>query len=245
MQAVKEILERTKLNAEMAEKVASGQWAVAGEEADGRRPTVDGEAANGLSSAIGGTLAQLLKRPEIRVEQVAPVLRELAPEFFQREAEQAGDFSPRADAPALLPTLIAAFRAESLKPAPGALPAEIRNELRAVETEIKYAGYLSQQQKSIERLKKAEQRTIPAWFDYAGVSGLSREMKEKLQKVRPQTLGQASGIPGVTPAAVGLIHVYIEIQARRERQKAEGKRQKEAELGRQHRYDQDSGIPAS
>jgi len=97
----------------------------------------------------------------------------------------------------------------------------VRNELKSVETEIKYAGYLDQQQKAIERLKKAEQRNIPEWFDYARVSGLSREMKEKLQHIRPQTLGQASRIPGVTPAAVSLVNVYIEIQARQIRQAQE------------------------
>jgi tRNA uridine 5-carboxymethylaminomethyl modification enzyme len=94
------------------------------------------------------------------------------------------------------------------------LSAEIRNELKSVETEIKYSGYLDQQTKAIERLKKSEQRVIPDWFDYARVSGLSREMNEKLSRVRPRTLGQASRIPGVTPAAVSLINVYIEIQAR-------------------------------
>jgi tRNA uridine 5-carboxymethylaminomethyl modification enzyme len=98
------------------------------------------------------------------------------------------------------------------------LPVQVRNELRAVETEIKYAGYLDQQQKSIERLKRSEQRTIPDWFDYKSVSGLSREMQEKLHRVRPQTLGQASRIPGVTPAAVSLVNVYIEIQARKMQQ---------------------------
>ena len=72
-----------------------------------------------------------------------------------------------------------------------------------------------QQQRAIERLKKAEQRRIPDWFDYRAVSGLSREMQEKLGKIVSQTLGQASRIPGVTPAAVSLINVYIEIQARR------------------------------
>ncbi len=92
----------------------------------------------------------------------------------------------------------------------------IRNELKSVETEIKYSGYLDQQTKSIERLKKSEQRTIPDWFDYGKVSGLSREMNEKLSRVRPRTLGQASRIPGVTPAAVSLINVYIEIQARQQ-----------------------------
>ena len=57
---------------------------------------------------------------------------------------------------------------------------------------------------------------IPDWFDYGKVSGLSREMNEKLTRVRPRTLGQASRIPGVTPAAVSLINVYIEIQGRQQ-----------------------------
>ena len=100
------------------------------------------------------------------------------------------------------------------------ISSEVRNELKSVETEIKYAGYLLQQQRAIERLKKAEQRTIPDWFDYRSVSGLSREMQEKLIKVRPRTLGHASRIPGVTPAAVSLVNVYIEIQANRREQAA-------------------------
>ena len=96
----------------------------------------------------------------------------------------------------------------------------IRNELKSVETEIKYEGYLLQQQRAIERLKKAEQRTIPEWFDYRSVSGLSREMQEKLVKIRPRTLAHASRIPGVTPAAVSLVNVYIEIQSQRREQAA-------------------------
>jgi tRNA uridine 5-carboxymethylaminomethyl modification enzyme len=67
----------------------------------------------------------------------------------------------------------------------------------------------------IEKLKKAEERGIPEWFDYGQVSGLSREMQEKLTRVRPLTLGQASRIPGVTPAALTLVNVYIEIQGKR------------------------------
>src|SRR5260370_40844628 len=97
----------------------------------------------------------------------------------------------------------------------GALPSAGRNELKTVETTIKYAGYLQQQERAIERLKKPEQRTIPEWCDYKAVSGLSLEMNEKLQRVRTRTLAQASRIPGVTTAAVSLINVYIEIQARR------------------------------
>ena len=92
--------------------------------------------------------------------------------------------------------------------------------LGTVETEIKYAGYLQQQERAIERLKKAEQRHIPEWFDYKSVSGLSREMQETLVKIRPRTLGHASRIPGVTPAAVSLVNVFIEIQARRREQAA-------------------------
>ena len=90
-----------------------------------------------------------------------------------------------------------------------------KNEVRAVETEIKYAGYLSQQQRSITKMKRAEAMRIPAWFDYGSISGLSREMQSVFTRVRPLTLGQASRLPGVTPAAVSLLHVYIEIQGRK------------------------------
>src|SRR5262249_22714081 len=148
-----------------------------------------------LSSAIGQPLAQLLKRPGVTIETLALILRDLDSEFFVRGEDDTplmGDH----------------------------LPSAIRNELKSVETEIKYEGYLQQQQRAIERLKKAEKRAIPEWFDYHSVSGLSREMKEKLVKIRPRTLGHASRIPGVTPAAVSLVNVYIEIQAKRREQVA-------------------------
>ena len=192
LEEVKLALERTKLTGEMADKIAvelrsTGQPGAA-------VPTCS--VAIDLSAALGQPLAQLLKRPEITIEQLAPVLEDLVPRFFERS-------SP-------------------VHPVSSAVgfSSEIRNELKSVETEIKYAGYLDQQQRAIERLKKAEQRRIPDWFDYRAVSGLSREMQEKLGKVIPQTLGQASRIPGVTPAAVSLINVYIEIQARRREQAA-------------------------
>jgi tRNA uridine 5-carboxymethylaminomethyl modification enzyme len=72
----------------------------------------------------------------------------------------------------------------------------------------------------MDRMKKSEHRSIPEWFDYGSISGLSREMQEKLARVRPRTLGHASRIPGVTPAAVSLVNVYIEIQGRRREQAA-------------------------
>jgi tRNA uridine 5-carboxymethylaminomethyl modification enzyme len=95
-----------------------------------------------------------------------------------------------------------------------------REEGRRVETGFKYEGYLAQQERQIERMKRAEERRIPDWFDYARVSGLSREVVEKLTRVRPVTLGQASRIPGITPAAVSLVNVYIEIFQRRSAEQA-------------------------
>jgi tRNA U34 5-carboxymethylaminomethyl modifying enzyme MnmG/GidA len=90
-----------------------------------------------------------------------------------------------------------------------------REEARRIETDFKYEGYLAQQERQIERMKRAESRSIPEWFDYRSVSGLSREVVEKLTRVRPLTLGQAGRIPGITPAAVSLVNVYIEIFQRR------------------------------
>ena len=159
-----------------------------------------------LGDLAGQTYAQLLKRPELTIEELAPSLCNVTPGFFDRSVEGHG-FSNAVDETTKL-----ALAAEAH------LPSAIRNELKSVETEIKYAGYLQQQEKSIERLKRSETREIPDWFDYAQVSGLSREMREKMQRVRPRTIGQASRIPGVTPAAVSLINVYIEIQARRNQQ---------------------------
>jgi tRNA uridine 5-carboxymethylaminomethyl modification enzyme len=95
-----------------------------------------------------------------------------------------------------------------------------REEARRVETDFKYEGYLQQQEKQMERMKRAESRRIPDWFDYKKVSGLSREVVEKLARVRPLTLGQASRIPGITPAAVSLVNCYIEIFQRRATEQA-------------------------
>ncbi len=119
----------------------------------------------------GATLAQLLKRPEVTIESLEPVL-----------LERLGD-------------------------------GRRRLEWKAIETEIKYEGYLAQQQKHIEQLKKAETRRIPPSFAYRGLPGLSREVVEKLERVRPLTLGQAGRIPGMTPAALSIINVYLDLRS--------------------------------
>jgi len=83
--------------------------------------------------------------------------------------------------------------------------------LNTVETEAKYSGYISQQERQMERLKHAERRRIPPEFGFAGIPGLSREIRDKLERVRPATLGQAARIPGVTPAAIAVLDVYLSV----------------------------------
>jgi tRNA uridine 5-carboxymethylaminomethyl modification enzyme len=85
--------------------------------------------------------------------------------------------------------------------------------LATIETEIKYAGYISQQQRQIERLRDSELRRIPASFQFARIPGLSAEAQQKLERVRPQTLGQAGRIPGITPAAIAVLDVYLSLGA--------------------------------
>lgn len=84
--------------------------------------------------------------------------------------------------------------------------------LTVVETEIKYSGYLAQQERQMERLKDAGGRPIPEGFDFAGIPGLSTEIRLKLERVRPETLGQAGRIPGVTPAAIAVLDVYLSLR---------------------------------
>jgi len=87
----------------------------------------------------------------------------------------------------------------------------VRGMLATVETETKYSGYISQQERQIERVKDADRRTIPPAFEFSGIPGLSREIQEKLSRVRPVTLGQAARIPGVTPAAVAILDIYLSL----------------------------------
>jgi tRNA uridine 5-carboxymethylaminomethyl modification enzyme len=87
-----------------------------------------------------------------------------------------------------------------------------RGVLETVETQVKYSGYITQQIKQMERLKDAERKSIPAEFAYRGIPGLSREVMDKLERVRPGTLGQAARIPGVTPAAIAILDVYVSLR---------------------------------
>jgi tRNA uridine 5-carboxymethylaminomethyl modification enzyme len=84
--------------------------------------------------------------------------------------------------------------------------------LTTVETETKYAGYLAQQEKQVRDLQDSENRRIPDDFTYERIPGLSNEVRQKLVRVRPATLGQAGRIPGVTPAAVAVLDVYLTLR---------------------------------
>jgi len=153
-----------------------------------------------LTATAGLTWAQLLKRPEVSIEAVLPALGE---SLAQDPLLMAWD---------------ALREKRSATDANGSLVAStLRNEARAVETEIKFAGYLDQQKKSIDKLKAAESVAIPEWIDYGAMSGLSREMRQVLERVRPATIGQASRIPSITPAALSLVHVSIRLQAQPQR----------------------------
>jgi tRNA uridine 5-carboxymethylaminomethyl modification enzyme len=123
-------------------------------------------------------LAQFLRKPEIRLVEVAPLITE----FLSSEINTT-------------------------------LPVD-EGELLVAAIQVKYEGYLNQQVREIERMRRSAMRSIPANFDYSSIPGLSREMIEKLTLVSPQTLHQAGRIPGVTPAAVQLIAVYLELGRR-------------------------------
>ncbi len=160
-----------------------------------------------LPAVAGQTWAQLLKRPEVTIE---PVLRAVREELVKETS--LAEFGA-------IPPL---RQEEGARVGHGAVSGQdaveravFRNEARAVETEIKFSGYLDQQKRSIAKLKAAESVQIPEWLEYKAISGLSREMQEKLERVRPGTIGQASRIPGVTPAALSLVHVSIRLQGSR------------------------------
>jgi len=99
------------------------------------------------------------------------------------------------------------------------LPAVILDQFNAklwplIETEFKYEGHLERQQVQINRMARQEQKSIPAWVDYASMHGLKTEAKIKLQQIRPLTLGQAARVSGITPADIALLSIWLEKRER-------------------------------
>jgi tRNA uridine 5-carboxymethylaminomethyl modification enzyme len=95
------------------------------------------------------------------------------------------------------------------------LPEEVREQ---VEIQIKYEGYIKKQQAQVERFQRMEEKKIPPELDYAQVRGLSVEAREKLELIRPASIGQAARIAGVTPADVSVLLIHLE-QSRRQQGK--------------------------
>jgi tRNA uridine 5-carboxymethylaminomethyl modification enzyme len=118
----------------------------------------------------GATLEEILRRPGVNIEDLAPLL-------------QSHNRMPACEA--------------------------VR---RAAEIEIRYEGYIQQQMRDAEKIQRISSRRIPPDLDYSQIDGLSREMREKLRKVQPKDLAMASRIPGITPAAVSIIGIYLEIR---------------------------------
>ena len=82
-------------------------------------------------------------------------------------------------------------------------------DLAALESAVKFEGYIRREETSVARARRRETAIIPAGFRYEGLPGLSREVTERLTTIRPETLGQASRIPGITPAAVAIIAFHV------------------------------------
>lgn len=93
-----------------------------------------------------------------------------------------------------------------------ALPLDVRE---AAEIDVKYSGYLARQQQQIDQARKQQHRPIPAGTDFHAIATLSKEAREKLSVVQPCSLGQASRIPGVSPADVTALLLWLELERRR------------------------------
>lgn len=90
-------------------------------------------------------------------------------------------------------------------------PLDLTNiDSQVIETECKYEGYIKRQEKLVLKTRKSEEKKFPADFDFSKTPGLSMEVREKLERIKPLNLGQASRISGVTPAALSILHIYLE-----------------------------------
>ena len=94
----------------------------------------------------------------------------------------------------------------NLLPVQPLLPSDV---IAQVEVAVKYAGYVKRQHDAVERFKRLEAAAIPTDLDYTRVGGLSHEVREKLERIRPISLGQAARVPGITPAALSLLSVHL------------------------------------
>lgn len=133
------------------------------------------------------TLEELLKRPEVGLADIQSLRGAFGDEAISKTGLLPASASPRSrnDGPAEL---------------------DIAKE---IEIEVKYSGFIQRQLKEVEKFRNLEKIRLPPYLDYTQINGLSREIKEKLSKFKPLTLGQATRISGVTPAAISILMVYL------------------------------------
>jgi tRNA uridine 5-carboxymethylaminomethyl modification enzyme len=98
---------------------------------------------------------------------------------------------------------------EALKDVDTERPDLDQNIFEQVEIEIKYEGYIQKQLKQVEQMKKLEKKTLPSTFDYTQIKGLRLEAQEKLNKIKPLNIGQASRISGVSPADISVLLIWL------------------------------------
>jgi tRNA uridine 5-carboxymethylaminomethyl modification enzyme len=138
------------------------------------------------TSAKAEEINKLLEKPMVREYSLADLLAR--PEVTYETLTQA-----IADVSAELP----------------ASPELARQITEQVEIQLKYRGYIDRQEEDIKKLKRQEDTPLPEDFDYQQMQGLSNELKQKLQKVRPENISRATRIPGMTPAAISLLLIYL------------------------------------
>lgn len=161
-------------------------------------------------------------------EKIAARLDTLRSTWVQADSEQAQHINPLLEKPLAreyrladllarpgvnYDALMQAAGIESSDDSSSAEQAELQAEIQ-----IKYQGYIDRQKDEIARLKKQEDTFLPADLDYDAMQGLSNELKQKLQNVQPATIGQASRIPGMTPAAISLLLIYLKKHQGQQRQ---------------------------
>ncbi len=148
------------------------------------------------------TIEQELNRLKTTIVKPTKELQELLKEIGSSELLNAIDLASLLKRPEVLYRHI-----QNISPSPYNITEEIAEQ---IEIQTKYAGYIEKQLQQIERMKKVENKKIPEWIDYKNINGISIEAREKLQKIRPLTLGQASRISGVSPADISILMVIIE-----------------------------------
>ena len=150
------------------------------------------ESRESMPIATRVTLADILKRPEMSYNDVVR-LGELAEEVYGKQGEDAEESSPKVSV-------------EEAADAAGLDKSEI---IRQIEIQIKYEGYIERQKSQVEHFKKMEQKKIPSDIDYSDVKNLRIEARQKLEEIRPVSIGQASRISGVSPADISMLMIYL------------------------------------